>query len=198
MPEDTLTLDPQKSALLVMDYQQGIVANYNKDESLLPRAAKVLQAARRAGLRVIYVAVGFRSGYPEASPRNAYFNTIRGSGRFSPEDPGARIRPEVAPEGEEVVVTKHRVGAFLGTDLDMILRANGVETLVLMGISTSGVVLSTLRHAADSDYRCVVVEDCCADADPEVHACLTRKVFPRQATVVSAESLLAALDNSTP
>lgn len=198
MPDDVLTLDPRKSALLIMDYQQGVVATYAKDESLLPRMARVAQAARGAGLRVIYVGVGFRPGYPEVSPNNARFSSVQGSGRFLPDDPGAPIHPAVAPRENEVLITKHRVGAFLGTDLDMILRANGIDTLVLAGIATSGVVLSTLRHAADADYRCLVIEDCCADADPEVHACLTKKVFPRQATVISAESLLKALGGPTP
>lgn len=75
---------------------------------------------------------------------------------------------------------KHRMGAFSSTDLDMILRANGIQTLVLSGIATSGVVLSTLRYAAD--YRLVVVKDCCSDCDEEVHRVLLDKVFPRQAT----------------
>jgi nicotinamidase-related amidase len=92
-----------------------------------------------------------------------------------------------------VVVTKHRVGAFFGTDLDMILRAHDIDTLVLSGIATSGVVLSTLRHAADADYRLVVAADCCADADPEVHRVLTEKVFPRQASVTSGAEVIAAL-----
>jgi nicotinamidase-related amidase len=94
---------------------------------------------------------------------------------------------------EDVVVTKHRVSAFAGTDLDMILRANHIETLVLAGIATSGVVLSTVRHAADADYRIIIVEDCCADRDPEVHRVLTEKVFARQTTVVKAQAALAAL-----
>ena len=74
----------------------------------------------------------------------------------------------------------------------MILRANDIETLILFGISTSGVVLSTVRHAADADYRLIVIKDCCADQDPEVHACLVDKVFPRQSTVVSADDFLNA------
>ncbi len=81
--------------------------------------------------------------------------------------------------------------------LDMILRANGIETLILSGIATSGVVLSTVRHAADADYKVVVVEDCCADRDAEVHRVLTEKVFPRQATIVKAEAVVAALAEST-
>jgi nicotinamidase-related amidase len=189
-----LALDPKTSALLIMDYQSRIVGRLAADAApLLERTARVLKAARAAGLRVLYVVVGFRPGYPEAGPGNAAVNTVKASGAFLPDDPGAAIPPEVAPEPGEVTVTKHRVNAFHGTDLDLILRAHRIDTLVLLGIATGGVVLSTLRHAADADYRCLVVEDCCADTDPEVHACLTGKVFPRQATVISSESLIAGL-----
>ncbi len=75
----------------------------------------------------------------------------------------------------------------------MILRANDIETIVMFGIATSGVVLSTLRHAADADYRLIVLKDCCSDRDAEVHRVLTEKVFPRQATVITAAEFLAAL-----
>ncbi len=73
------------------------------------------------------------------------------------------------------------------------MRASGIDTLVLTGLATSGVVLSTVRHAADADYRLFVVEDCCADRDDEVHRILMEKVFPRQATVIQSSDLLAAL-----
>jgi hypothetical protein len=97
MPDAPLTLDPHKSALLVMDFQQVVVANFSKDESLLPRAAGVLRAARDAGVRVIHVGVGFRPGYPEVSPNNQRFSTLQGSGRFLLDDPGTPIHPAVAP-----------------------------------------------------------------------------------------------------
>jgi len=99
---------------------------------------------------------------------------------------------------KDALLPKHRVSAFAGTDLDMILRANAIETLVLTGIATSGVVLSTVRHAADTDYKILVVGDCCADRDAEVHRVLTEKVFPRQATVVKAEDVIAALVGRDP
>jgi nicotinamidase-related amidase len=85
------------------------------------------------------------------------------------------------------------VSAFAGTDLAMVLRAKAIDTLVLAGISTSGVILSTVRHGADADYRLVVVKDCCADADDEVHRVLTEKVLVRQATVLSASEVTALL-----
>jgi nicotinamidase-related amidase len=73
------------------------------------------------------------------------------------------------------------------------LRAHNIEPLILMGHATSGVILSTVRLAADLDYHLIVVEDGCADRDPDVHTLLMEKVFPRQASVVSAKELMAAL-----
>jgi nicotinamidase-related amidase len=75
----------------------------------------------------------------------------------------------------------------------MILRANDIETLVLFGIATSGVVLSTLLQAADADYRLVVIKDCCADLDPDLHNCLLDKLFPKQAHVLAATEFLDSL-----
>ncbi|HEY1555338.1 MAG TPA: isochorismatase family cysteine hydrolase [Kofleriaceae bacterium] len=188
------TLPSSTSALLLMDFQAGIVDGFAPDrEALLARTSELLRAARAAKLRVIYVVVGFRAGYPEVSERNQSFRAIRQTGRFTAGDPGAPVHAALAPADGEVVVTKHRVSAFAGTDLDMVLRAAGVDTLVLAGIATSGVVLSTVRHAADADYRLVVVGDCCADRDPEVHRVLVDKVFPRQATVADSRAVIAAL-----
>ncbi|MGD0675093.1 MAG: isochorismatase family cysteine hydrolase [Polyangiaceae bacterium] len=189
-----LAVDPNTSALLVMDFQTSIVEMVAADKAgLLARTAKLVEGARKAGLRVIYIVVGFRPGYPEVSARNPSFGPVRESGRFAAGSAGTEVHAAVAPKLGEAVVTKHRVSAFAGTDLDMILRANGIETLVLAGIATSGVVLSTVRHAADADYRLVVVEDSCADRDPEVHRVLMDKVFARQATVLTADEVVGAL-----
>jgi nicotinamidase-related amidase len=79
----------------------------------------------------------------------------------------------------------------------MILRANEIDTLILLGIATSGVVLSTLLHASDADYQLLVVKDCCADQDSEVHACLTEKLFPRRVTVLTASELLETMQSAT-
>lgn len=189
-----LSIDPKTTALLVMDFQTLIVNGYATDkETLLARTKSLLDAARAKGMKVVYVVVGFRPGYPEVSARNLIFHTIKETGRFAAGDPNAEIHAAVAPKAGEAVVTKHRVGAFAGTDLDMILRANGIETLLLSGIATSGVVLSTVRHGADADYRLVVVKDCCSDGDEEVHRVLVEKVFPRQATTATAGEIIAAL-----
>jgi nicotinamidase-related amidase len=173
------------TALLIMDVQQDIVGRFDGDEGYLARLATAISAARGAGMGVIYVTVGFRPGYPEVSERNKTFAAIAGTGRFTDGDPGARVHPAIAPAPGDVMVTKRRVSAFAGSDLDVLLRAGGTSHLVLAGIATSGVVLSTLRQAADLDYRLTVLADGCLDADPEVHQVLLQKVFPRQAEVTS-------------
>lgn len=189
-------LDTARTAVLSMDLQTAIVSIYTKDQSdLVTRAAGVLKKARDLGLSVFHVQVGFRRGLPEISPRNLLFSSIKNSVQHRQvfEGPGGAIHPAVAPQGEDIVITKHRISAFAGTDLDMILRAKEIETLILFGIATGGVVLATLLHAVDSDYRLIVVKDCCADADPEVHRSLIEKTFPRLASVVTAGELIDAM-----
>ncbi len=181
------------SALLIMDVQQGIVDRFAQDAGYLPRLAGAAEAARAAGIPVIYVTVAFRAGYPEISPRNKTFSAIAGSGRSTQDDPGTRVHPAVAPQPGDVLVRKLRVSAFTGSDLEVILRAGGIDSLVLAGIATSGVVLSTLRQAADLDYRLTVLADGCLDRDPEVHQVLIEKVFPRQADVVDVAEWISGL-----
>lgn len=173
------------TALLVMDVQRRIVERFSQDPDYLPRLGRAIGAARAAGMPVIYVVVGFRGGYPEVSARNAAFSAISGTGHYTPGDEGAEVHPDIAPRAGDIVVTKRRVSAFAGSDLDLVLRARGVHELVLTGIATSGVVLSTLRQAADLDFRLTVLSDGCLDADPEVHRVLTEKVYPRQAEVLT-------------
>ncbi len=181
------------SALLIMDVQRGIVDRFGTDEGFLTRLGLAATAARGAGIAVVYVVVGFRPGYPEVSERNKSFAAVAGSGRFSDGDAGAAIHPAVGPEPGDVIVTKRRVSAFAGSDLDVVLRSASVDHLVLAGIATSGVVLSTLRQAADLDYRLTVLADGCLDADPEVHQVLLHKLFPRQAEVVDIAGWSAGL-----
>jgi nicotinamidase-related amidase len=188
-------LKSEKAALLVMDYQNDIVSSYVAEtKTFLARAKELIHSARESGVQVIYVVVGFRPGYPEISPRNKSFSAIGKSGtRFVMGHAGADVHPDIAPQAQDLRVMKRRVSAFAGSDLELVLRARGIEHLILCGISTSGVVLSTLRQAADLDYQITVVADCCSDQDPELHRVLVDKVFPRQAEVLDAKSLMAKM-----
>jgi nicotinamidase-related amidase len=191
----TLSLDRPHTALLIADFYAAIMSTipHAVDRQVVERTQRLQRAAREAGLFVCYCATVFRPGYVEISERNKTFRERKHSRQPPVSDPVQLIHPEVRPASGEVVVGKHRVNALYGTALDLILRANDIDTLIILGYATSGVVLSTVRYAADLDYRLVVVEDCCADQDPEVHAFLTQRLFPRQAEVVAAADVLQAL-----
>lgn len=181
-----------KRALLVMDVQRVVVDRF-PGPGYLPRLREAIGAARAGGVPVIYVVVGFRDGFPEISSRNKMFGALARSTAAAGGDEATRVHPDVAPEPGDIVVTKRRVSAFAGSDLDMILRAGDIDHLVLTGIATSGVVLSTVRQAADLDFSLTVLSDGCLDADPEVHRVLTEKVFPQQADVTTVAEWAAAL-----
>jgi len=192
----TFPIYPAHSVLLSMDCQNGIVSIYTKADrdAFLARAASVLTHARSTGMKVIHVQVGFRPGLPEVSSRNLLFGSIKSSEQHQKLFQGAlgEIPASIAPKEGEIVITKHRVSAFAGTDLEMILRANEIDTLVLFGIATSGVVLATLVDASDADFRLAVIKDCCADLDPALHDCLITRFFPSRAAVLSSQEFVTA------
>ena len=165
MTDPTPAIDPRRTALLVMDYQNGIVGRLeDADFDAIPPASQF------AGL-------------------------VAQSGRAMHADsPATAVHESVAPEPGDIVVRKTRVGAFSTTDLDDQLKAHEVQTLVLAGISTSGVVLSTVRDAADRDYQVFVLTDASADPQPGVHEFLTEKIFPRQARVITTAELEQLLE----
>jgi nicotinamidase-related amidase len=183
-----------RPVLLLMDFQHQIVERLGAPPAVgaADRAAK---AARTAGLPVMFVRVAFRPGYPEVAASNAAFSAFAANGgeAYTQEHPFTQVHAALAALDGEPVILKRRVSAFTGSDLEVLLRGAGADTLVLAGISTSGVVLSTLRQAADLDYRLVVLADACADPDPEVHRVLTEKVFPRQALVTTTDQWIASL-----
>jgi nicotinamidase-related amidase len=189
-------IDPARTAVLSMDMQTAIVSIYaTEPDAFTTRAAEVLRHCRELGITTIHVQVGFRPGLPEVSPRNALFAAVKNSPEHQKlfQGDAGKIHPALAPVGEDIVITKHRISAFTGTDLDMILRAKEIDTLALFGIATSGVVLSTLLDAVDADYRTIVITDCCADRDPEVHTVLVEKFFPLRGTVVTAAAFAEGL-----
>jgi nicotinamidase-related amidase len=193
---DTFTMDPAHTAVLSMDCQAGIVSIYTREgkDAFLERVASVLKHARAIGMTIIHIQVGFRPGLPEISSRNALFGAIKASEQHQQlfREPLAAIPDAIAPQDDDIVITKHRVSAFAGTDLAMILRANDIDTLVLCGIATSGIVLSTLVEAADADYRLAVIGDCCADLDSALHECLIQRFFPTREAVFSSEGFIGA------
>ena len=168
------TIDREKAVVLIMDFQQRIVNNVASDpESVVQNASKALDAARQAGIPVIYV--------------------VHRGGAFQEYAPDVEIHQRVTPAAGETVITKTRPGPFSTTALDVTLREMGKDTLVVMGVATSGCVLSAVRWAADVNYKFIVLADACSDADPEVHRVLTEKVYPRQGTVMTTQQFIETL-----
>src|SRR5262245_41994282 len=193
MPD--ITLDKRRTALLIADFyaeQMGKLP-HAVGRQCLEKTLALRQAARAAGLLVCYSATVFRPGYVEVSERNKTFSERKRTGGPAIADPLKVIHPQMQPGDGEPVCGKHRVNAMFGTDLAMILGARNVDTLLLLGYSTRGLVLSPARYAADADYRLFIVEDCCADNDPAVHDFLCAKIFPRQADVVQSADVIKAL-----
>ncbi len=178
------------TALLVMDIQPAIIDNAQDKDAFLARTEKAIATARSKGVRVIFVVVGFREGYPEAP-----IATNKVFGHLRERNPSVMVHPQPLIEIQEhdIVVVKKRVSAFAGSDLDIILRAQQITDIVVTGIMTSGVVLSTVREAADKDYNITVLSDLCADPKPDVHQILMEKVFPWQAEVTTSEEWMASI-----
>ena len=188
-------LDPRRTALLLMDYQPGIVERIDDAEALIGRARTALAAARAAGATVGYVRVAFTEEDLEAMPESAGMARVKQMPPdfMSADAPGTQVDERVAPAEGDIVVRKTRVGAFGTTDLDQQLRARGVDTLLLAGISTRGVMIATLLDAHVRDYRLFVLADATADPEPETHAFLIETFFPRRATVIQVADLEALL-----
>jgi nicotinamidase-related amidase len=171
-----------RTALLSMDYQLNHLAQVPADH--LDRVARTLAAARAADVPVIHIVVQLRPGHVDAHPHNKIFGNLPHD-RFTADDPGSAIHPDLAPRDGELVVTKNRVNAFAGNNLQQLLAVRGIDHLVLAGIATSGVVLSTVVQATDLDYRVTVLSDGCADGNPALHETLMNDVFARRGEVTT-------------
>jgi nicotinamidase-related amidase len=189
-------IDPSRTALLVMDYQPALLASYPDASKLIERTSRALARSRAAGVKIVYVRVAFTAQDYKAIPSHnkAFAGLAGGGGGFLADGtPDAAIHSELAPAPGDVVVTKTRFGAFSTSNLTNFLNPRNIDNLILAGISTGGVVLSTLRDAADGDYRMFVLSDCCADPSPEVHRVLIEQVFPNQADVLDSDELTALI-----
>jgi nicotinamidase-related amidase len=187
-------LNVQRTALLLMDYQPDLFAFIDEPDSVIDLAARLRDIAREAGIPVIYIVVRFRDGYPEVSPRNKSFWSLKDVGILRETEASSFVHERLAPGEGELVITKRRVSAFAGSDLAVALTSIDADTLILAGINTSGVILSTTREAADLDFRLVIAADACADPDPELHTVLLEKVLVTQAEILSVDGVRAALE----
>jgi nicotinamidase-related amidase len=191
MSELLSTLDPRRAAFLTLDVQTALVGFYAK-EDFLGAVTSLLACARNLSATVIHVKVGFRPGFPEVSERNRLFSSLTKNPDYAKmlNTELLNLHPALGARPEEPVVTKSRISAFEGTDLKVLLRSKDIDTLVLFGIITSGVVLSTALEAMDQDYRVLIVRDACADSDPELHACLLDRLLAKRTDVITTAQVV--------
>jgi nicotinamidase-related amidase len=193
MSELLSTLDPRRTAFLTLDIQTALVDFYAKAKEDFVRAVtSLLACARNLNATVIHVKVGFRPGFPEVSERNRLFSSLTKNPDYAKmlNTEWLNLHPALEARPDEPVVAKPRISAFEGTDLKVLLRSKDIDTLVLFGIITSGVVLSTALEAMDQDYRVLIVRDACADSDPELHACLLDRLLAKRTDVVTTAQLV--------
>jgi nicotinamidase-related amidase len=179
-----LTQLDEKAGLIVIDLQKGITGFVDSSAEIVGKSAELAKAFRAKGLPVVLVNVAGRApGRTEAGlPKGL---------TFAPD--WAELVPELGQQENDLLVTKHRVGAFLGTNLDELLRERGVTQVFLTGIATGSGVESTARSAYDLGYHVVFVVDAMADRDEEIHRHCVTKGFPKLGEMETTEGVLKAL-----
>jgi nicotinamidase-related amidase len=192
-PVRTADMGQSDTALLILDYQIG-VGDLSYAQDAASRAAIALEAGRKAGLCIVFSKVMFRPGYADISASNRSFQAVKEADLMPPE--ASKLIPRFQPRSGEILVNKNRFSVFSGNDLKQLLRSKPIKTLVMAGVATSGVILSTFAEAADEDYEMAVLSDACADPKASLHQELTTSLFPRSATVVSVDQWTASLSKS--
>jgi nicotinamidase-related amidase len=180
-----LTQLDTNAALIVIDLQKGIVERMTAlgGDAVLERAADLARSFRLRSLPVVLVNVTARApGRTDAGIRNLSF----------PPD-WAELVPELGQQDGDLLISKQRRGAFLGTKLDAILRERGITQVFLAGISTSAGVESTARSADDLGYNVVFIVDAMADSDAEIHRFCVEKIFPKLGETETTANVLAKL-----
>jgi nicotinamidase-related amidase len=173
------------TALIVGDVQRGITGSYPFAARVVPPLTDLLPRARAAGALVVFVHFGFRANGTDLPPNNPLLRSFFDAGdAFHEQSDGPEIALPVT--ADDVVILKRRASAFAGTDLDLVLRARGVDTLAIAGVATSAMVAATCYDAADRDYRLTVLRDGCGDGDPAVHDFFMDTVFPSRGVEVTS------------
>lgn len=156
------------AALLVLDAQNDIMGFQHKESvpAMLATTVRLVSWARETGIPVVFSRVAFRSSYVDVLPQ---LQAVKDYRILNEAERGSAIVDELAPQDGDVVIVKRRVNAFYNTDLELVLRALEVRTLLFAGVSTDRVVELTIREASDRGFRNIVISDACASSSPKRH-----------------------------
>jgi nicotinamidase-related amidase len=209
-------VDASHTALVIVDMQRdfcipgGSFDRLGVDISMyppmIPRLARLLDGARAAGIPPIFIQMTVLPGRMSESPAQIRFNLrlhLDSHGDVEPlsytldGSEGQEIIPELAPQPGEAVVKKYRSSGFWGTNLDMLLRSNGIESVVMTGCTTEGCVESTARDALFNDYYVVIPVDCVASDDPAQHDA-SLLLIRHRFDVVTSDDILAVWRRDEP
>ena len=196
-----VVIQPQKTALLLFHYQNdsihinGKLAHWGmaaiaQEQGLLENSRVLLDWARTEGLTVLHLVYAFREDFSDLPANSPLYSRLKESEGLVEGTWGAEIHQAVRPRDGEPVIVKPRISAFAGTGLDEFLRAGGVDTLILAGLTTNWVIESTARQAMDLGYRLVAVEDCMASFNRTLHDFAIQHIYPQISTVVRVSHLV--------
>lgn len=196
-------LKPHKTALIVIDIQndfchhQGAFAKRDVDLSHVEKAAlnliPFIDQCRKFNLPIIFVRT-FHSDWTD-SP-----SWIGRLGGMTKETPICRLNTwgaefcKVEPQNSDYIVTKHRFSGFMGTDLDLVLRSKGIETILISGVVTNVCVETTARDGFNLNYNVILVEDCCGAFSSEEHASTVRNIAKYFGIVSDSKVLLEIIE----
>lgn len=185
----SLQLSPERTALVLIDLQEGIISlptTPYSGEEIVQRSKQVAASFRKAGASVVLVNVAFSSQEEDAlkAPVDRPLHSSDGS---LPSNWSHLVEGLAAPQ--DICVTKHQWGAFYGTDLDLQLRRRGIDTIVLGGIATNMGVESTARAAHEHGYNIIILEDITSGLDEEMHNFSFTRLFPLLSRVRQSKSL---------
>jgi biuret amidohydrolase len=202
-------LDAQRTALLVIDMQndfveEGAPLEFPEGRRVLPTIRKVVDAARAHGMPVIYPAHVHRPGGADMGIHRELYPPVAAGEALVDGGRGVEIYPEITPRAGELVIKKHRYNSFYATDLEIVLRGLGVDTIVLTGMTTECCVLGTARGALECGFRSVVLADACASCDypdlgfgpmpaNEMHLAALRIMSLTSSQVTDADTFLSRL-----
>lgn len=203
-------VDPSLAALLIIDMQHDYCSPggeghragrpVERNLAIVPRIKATLDAARHAGALVIH---GITSTLPQGLSDSPVWLEQRTRSKFASDKMcmegswGEQILPELAPREGEIVVKKYRYSCFEGTPLEIFLRSAGIQSLVIVGVSTNTCVDSTLRNAFHRDFYVVLLEDCVASYREDLHQATLDEV-PLRFGIVSDSNVVCRAWSSAP
>lgn len=194
-----MDLSPSTTAVIAVHMQKDIVtaegafggffAAQADKVGVVGVTGALLDAARSAGATVIYTRVAWQPGFADLVANSPILGIVSQSGCLVEGSEKAQILPELTPRDGDLVLTHQRVGGFSASQLDVLLRSRGIDTILFAGVATNFSVEGTARQASDLGYRTVIVSDACSAADDATHEASLASLGLLAEIVTSAEAI---------